>query len=217
MTTVTKIFHSCFLVETDDAMLVFDYWRDPDGVLHNRLSATAKTVYFFVSHFHEDHYNPGILSWPQGKSPVAPRLMLSYDTVKRRRVPPALPTAVLRPGAAYEDELLRVVPFRSTDVGVSTAVVVKRDDTRLFHAGDLNNWYFPSSEPRLKVSPREMEALFLSILRDIRKEFPRFDHVMFPVDPRLGDEMHRGPRQWQAMIATAHFHPMHQWESGMPF
>ncbi|MBQ9473040.1 MAG: MBL fold metallo-hydrolase [Bacteroidales bacterium] len=201
-------------MESDDALLVFDYWRDPAGLLHQAIASTRKQLYFFVSHFHQDHYNPEILEWP-ASSDKPHRLLVSYDTVRRRRVPKERLAAVMRPGHPYEDSLIEVHPFRSSDIGVSVGVTVKSSGATLFHAGDLNNWYFADSpDEHLKVSPQQMEALYLSILREIKQVYPRFDHVMFPVDPRLGSEMMRGPRQWQDSIPTAHFHPMHQWEEG---
>ena len=204
-------------MEGDDALLVFDYWRDPAGVLHQAVSSTRKQVYFFVSHFHQDHYNPEILSWPSAVPDKPHRLLVSYDTVRRRHVPKEQLAAVLRPGYSYSDDFVEVHAFRSSDIGVSVGVTLKGCGATLFHAGDLNNWYFADTpDEHLKVSPQQMEALFLSILRDIKQIYPRFSHVMFPVDPRLGAEMMRGPQQWLATIATDHFHPMHQWEDGLP-
>ena len=74
------------------------------------------------------------------------------------------------------------------------------------------NWYFPAAGEdggRVKVTPDQMEKLYLSILRDIRQDYPRIDHAFVPVDSRLGQEMLRGPQQLLKAIAVGHVHPMH--------
>ena len=56
MMRVTYLGHSGFLLEMEDALLLFDYYQgslpemDPE-----------KTLFVFVSHVHYDHYNPDIL------------------------------------------------------------------------------------------------------------------------------------------------------------
>ena len=210
---ITYIYHSCYLVETELAIIVFDYWQDPSQQLHRLLSETSKQVYFIVSHFHEDHYNSEILSWLTPKAPT-PKIIISYDTKKRRRVNPEQVTAILHAKDQYIDNFIKVEAFRSTDVGISTLVTLP-DSTTIFHAGDLNNWYFPEGNERLKVSVNEMEGLYLSILRDIHQEHPHIDHVMFPIDPRLGEYTYRGASQWLLQIDTSHFYPMHTWQESI--
>lgn len=207
---IIYIYHSCYVVESEQVILVFDYWQDPQQKLHNILSKTTKQVYFFVSHFHEDHYNAEILSWQIPNGPK-PKIVISYDTKKRRRVDPEQVSAVLHPKDQFADDFIKVEAFRSTDVGISTLVEFI-DGTTIFHAGDLNNWYFPEGNERLKVSVNEMEGLYMSILRDIRQKYSHIDYVMFPIDPRLGEYTHRGASQWLVQIDTSHFYPMHTWQ-----
>lgn len=205
------IHHSCFAWEGPQTIVVYDYWKDNSrNQLHQLLSQTEKQVYFVVSHFHEDHYNSDILSWNR-ESENPPRLLISNDVVKRRRVPNELPVQVLRPGDHYEDEYLRMDVYRSTDVGVSTYIELVENGESCFHAGDLNNWYFPDGDERLHILVHEMEGLYMSTLRDIQLDHPHVTHCMFPLDPRLGKEMLRGPSQWLARIETDHFYPMHTW------
>ena len=180
------IHHSCFAAEEDDCLMVFDYWQDPGGRLAALLEAAAgKTVYFIVSHFHQDHFNADIPGWCASHPDW--HLLPSYDTVRRRRIDKSLPLAVLRFGESVETPHFHLDAYRSTDVGVST-VLTLRDGTTLFHAGDCNNWRFPP---------------------DIKRDHPHIDHAMFPVDPRLGQEMLRGPLQLLRAIDIVHLHPMH--------
>lgn len=203
--------HSCFVAEEEDCLIVYDYWRDPDGRLDALLHGGDREVYFVVSHFHADHYNPLIPCWCAAHGNW--HLLPSYDTVRRRRIDKSLPLAVLRFGEQVSTPHFRLDVYHSTDVGVCT-VATLRDGTTLFHAGDCNNWCFPptaeeSDQDRVKVSDYQMEKLFLSILRDIKRDHPHIDHAMFPVDPRLGQEMLRGPLQLLRTIDIGHLHPMH--------
>lgn len=55
MTKITYIGHSGFLAETEKHLLLFDYYQ---GVLPDL--SEEKPLYIFVSHRHEDHFNPEI-------------------------------------------------------------------------------------------------------------------------------------------------------------
>ena len=215
-TKITYIHHSCFVWEGPRTMVVFDYWCDTeDRRLQRMLGATQKQIYFVVSHFHQDHFNPVIFEWGRATA-EPPRLLISHDVSKRRRVPKSVPVTVLRPGDHYEDRLLTLDAYRSTDVGISSVVTLKdvaegETADSAFHAGDLNNWYFPEGDERLHVLVHEMEGLFLSTVRDIQLDHPHVTHAMFPLDPRLDKEWLRGPAQWLTRIETDHFYPMHTW------
>ena len=52
---VTYLFHSCYYVEFEDKVLIFDYYQ---GKLPS--FSTNKKIYFFVSHSHYDHFNDKI-------------------------------------------------------------------------------------------------------------------------------------------------------------
>ena len=209
--TVRYIYHSCFVLENDDIVVVIDYWKDPLGYLHNILASIQKTVYVFSTHFHEDHYNPEILKWGHDDSYITtqPRLMLSYDTVKKRHVQRTLVRDIMNPERFYEDEYLRANYYRSTDIGVAIALTFS-DGTTAFHAGDLNNWYFTEGQ-HLKVSLDEMEGMYMSVVRSVRADIPHFNHVMLPIDPRLETNMLRSSMQWLNKIYTDNFYPMHFW------
>ena len=205
---ITFIAHSCFAVATQNALIVFDYWHDGEVVRLQDLVAkhAGKRHYFVVSHFHEDHYNEAILRFGDA------RFLLSYDTVKRRRIDRTVPTAILRPGDTYSDECLQLKACRSTDVGISTLVALP-DGTTVYHAGDNNNWYFPDDgREHIHCTLREMEGLFAASLNDVYETTRTVDHAMFPIDPRLGDNALRGIRQWLKKIPTRWLYPMHCWE-----
>ena len=218
---LTYIFHSGFALETDRCILVFDYWMDPAGVMP-RLLQSPKPLYVFSSHFHEDHFNRDIFSWRTRKANV--RYILSKDILKHRRAQKEEADAWLGKGATWEDEFLRVTATGSNDSGVSW--VIETDGKRIFHAGDLNNWYARfltddyhgglvySPDFGIDIDPAKEEKRFLGELKDIRKLTDRFDVVMFPVDGRIGNGYTRGARQFLDVFRIGLFVPMHFVASG---
>lgn len=67
---VIFIHHSCFLVEVDDLVLIFDYFG---GDRVNGFHFTGKIpdyapdtkIYMFASHKHQDHFDMDILRWSE--------------------------------------------------------------------------------------------------------------------------------------------------------
>lgn len=213
---LTYIFHSGFVFETDQCILVFDYWMDPAGVLPRYLES-SKPMYVFASHFHEDHFTPEILTWRERKDNI--RYLLSKDILRHRRARKEDADVWLGKGATWEDALVRVTATGSNDSGVSW--VVETGGMRLFHAGDLNNWYARfltddyqgglvySPDFGIDVDPVKEEKRFLGELKDIRKLTGRFDVAMFPVDGRIGNGYTRGARQFLDRFQVGLFVPMH--------
>ena len=79
--TLTYIFHSGFVLETDKSILIFDYWLDLNGVVPPFLKKD-KPVYVFSSHFHEDHFNSAI--W--GRSCNSPATFFLHNTSKSQKL-----------------------------------------------------------------------------------------------------------------------------------
>ena len=221
MIKLTYIFHSGFAVETDKALLVFDYWMDPAHVI-DLLLQQQKPMYVFCSHFHEDHFNPEILTWRQTKSDIT--YIFSKDIVRHRRCRKEDADVWMAKGATWHDTLLHVWAMGSNDSGVSW--IVETAGKRLFHAGDLNNWYarfLPINAPGQLVQnletledidPVAEEKQFLGELKDIRKVTDSFDIAMFPVDGRIGNGYTLGGRQFIDRFRVGLFVPMHFVASG---
>lgn len=204
MIKLTYIFHSCFMLETEQCVLIFDYWKDsPEGDVKKMLEHTGKRVYFMASHFHEDHFNPEIIAMnvPNGDK----RIILSRDIIRRHRAKETDADVVMRKGDVYNDEYIKIKAFGSTDAGVS--FMLETDGKKIFHAGDLNNWHWEDESTPQEV--KKMEGDFKAVLRDIKAEYPTVNLAMFPVDPRLGTDFARGARQWLQTIKTTYLAPMH--------
>lgn len=215
--TLTYIFHSCFAIETHDCVLVFDYWMDPSGAI-SRVLSTGKPVYVFASHFHSDHFCRDIFGWRDKHSSAGYTYILSKDILKHRRAKSDEADVWLAKGGTWRDGNISVTAMGSTDSGVSW--IVETDGRRIFHAGDLNNWYarFLTDDytggtiisPEFgEIVPLKEEKMYLGELKDIRRRADSFDVVMFPVDSRIGNGYTRGARQFIERLGVGLFVPMH--------
>jgi len=248
---LTYIFHSGFVLETERCILVFDYWMDPAGVMPKKL-ASKKPMYVFSSHFHEDHFTKEIFAWKKDKDNIT--YILSKDILKRRRAQKEDADVWLAKGGTWEDENIKVIATGSNDSGVSWIVDIEGtslrepqcklssvEPKRIFHAGDLCNWYARflsedivpetvSSDEFGLINPKAEEKRFLGELKDIARilqdhstPLPKrerageglcFDLVMFPVDGRIGNGYTLGARQFIERFKVGMFVPMHFVMSG---
>lgn len=223
--TLTYIFHSGFVLETERCILVFDYWMDPAGVMR-RYEKSQKHTYVFASHFHEDHFSREVFDWKDRRHTY----ILSKDILKHRRAQREEADVWLvkaagnqGPRGTWEDENIKVTATGSNDSGVSWVVEV--EGKRIFHAGDLGNWYarflsekevpatIVSSEFGV-INPIAEEKRYLGELKDIQKIAKGFDIVMFPVDGRIGNGYTLGGRQFIERFDVGLFVPMHFAASG---
>ena len=239
--TLTYIFHSGFVLETEQSILVFDYWLDPSGVMDSVIQS-EKPMYVFSSHFHEDHFTKEIFEWKKQREGIT--YILSKDIYKHRRANKEDADVWLAKGGTWSDDTISVWALGSTDSGVSWIVetedkaAIKREQSqacldsaereqarpkvkRIFHAGDLNNWYAKfltddnpdqerySFEMEEVFNPIAHEKQFLGELKDIRKVADSFDVVMFPIDGRVGNGYTLGGRQFIERFKVGLFVPMH--------
>lgn len=226
MIELTYIFHSGFALVAEECVIVFDYWMDPSGVVKRTLREnTGKPVYVFASHFHEDHFNREIFQWKSEWPNTRFTYILSKDILKHRRAQRTDADVWMAKGAIWEDTLLKVTATGSNDSGVSW--VIETEGLRIFHAGDLCNWYARfladgsakdgpcySTEFDMQIDPVAEEKHFLGELKDVKKVADSFDLVMFPVDGRIGNGYTRGARQFIDRFQVRMFVPMHFVMSG---
>lgn len=219
---LTYIFHSGFAVETQSCVLVFDYWMDPADCMPVILSK-GKPVYVLVSHFHEDHFSREIFSWRQCYPHTSFTYILSKDIFRHNRCQKDEADVLMVKGKSWCDKNIKIVAAGSNDSGVSWIVEVA--GKRIFHAGDLNNWYarFLTSDYQGgtiwsfefgEIDPQKDEKQYLGELKDIRKMTDSFDVVLFPVDGRIGNGYTRGARQFIEQFQIGLFVPMHFVASG---
>lgn len=205
MTKVTYLDHSGFAVTTPQAILVFDYYRDPSHSLRHELDSHPEVpVIFFVSHRHSDHYNPGIFEIAQNRK----RTYVISNDVPARDIPDTLAVAGMSAGDSIENLPgdINVMAYDSTDAGVSFLVTTK-DGKKIFHAGDLNDWHWQDES-----TPQEAEQAhkrFKAIIDRIATQHQVMNIAMFPVDSRQGSDFDRGARLFLKTIDVKEFFPMH--------
>ena len=216
MARITYLEHSGFAVTLDDAILVFDFFRDPSHALHHILNANPqKKVVFFVSHRHADHYNHEIFEVAQNHD----RYYVVSNDIPAKDIPSTINVAGMSAGDVVGPlpGVAEVKAYKSTDSGVSFLVTLP-DGKRIFHAGDLNDWHWQDdSKPR---DVQKADEAFRVIVNHIASEVDAVDVAMFPVDARLGTDYARGARIFLDTIKVTDFFPMHfgaDWKEACDF
>ncbi len=204
---LTYIYHSCYVIETDDFSIIFDYYKDSGksplkGYVHDELLNKKERLYVFASHFHPDHFNPDVLQWRQYKDKMV--YILSADILEQHKARKE-DGIFLDKGDRYKDEFISVETFGSTDVGGS--FLVRIGEKMVFHAGDLNNWHWIDESTKEEIE--DAENAYLNELELLAQATGKLDLAMFPVDPRLGTDYMRGAQQFVSRIHTRLFAPMH--------
>ena len=200
---VTYIHHSGFLVETDQALMLFDYFQ---GTLPEM--DRDKDLLVFDSHRHGDHFAPVIFELAK-KYPQA-RYVLS-DDIWENQVPVELygKAVFVDPGKVVELPQgggTRIAAYKSTDEGV--AFVVNNGGKTIYHAGDLNDWRWPGED---KAWNNNMTALYLRELDRMQADGVKPDVAMVVLDPRQEDWFHFGMDAFMKKIGADHVFPMHFW------
>lgn len=203
------IYHSGFILQGTDFVAVIDYYKagnpENEKFISELLMHYPGRLYVFVSHAHPDHFNPVILQWgrlrPDLRYIFSEDIQLPANSLPEHRV-------FMKKLETWQDEILRVKAFGSTDIGIS--FLIEGEEKRIFHAGDLNNWHW--AEESTAEESRESEGHFLQELDCLAGEVEQVDLALFPVDPRLGKDYMRGACQFIDRIHPRWFAPMHFWE-----
>lgn len=199
---LTYIYHSGFMIESSDCLIIMDYYKDSEKVVQMKLDGYTGKVYVLSSHSHHDHFNPEILKWERENPNI--------NYIFSRDIQDVLTTAghditYLDKGGAYSDGCIEIKAFGSTDLGIS--FLMRFGGKTIFHAGDLNNWHWNEESTAEEIA--EAENAYLIELIELAKEVTHLDLVMFPVDPRLGKDYMKGAQQFVDAIKTDIFAPMH--------
>lgn len=201
------LYHSGFAVRIKDSLLIFDYYSDEPqeglrglsrGTVSQQDLKEAEKVYVFISHNHFDHYNPIVFEWDQVNSNIQYFLSFDVDAPARDKR-----YYTMNPYQEYKDDSIYVKTYGSTDEGVSFMVDI--EGFRIFHAGDLNCWYW-----YYESTPQELEEdenKFLVELEKITEE--DIDIAFFPVDPRLQEYYYMGGEYFIRKLEPKLFIPMH--------
>lgn len=196
---ITYIHHSAFLVETDSACLLFDYF---EGALPE--IPAEKPLYIFSSHRHGDHFSDVVFELAKDHEPIY--FVLSSD-IWTKRVPVELRerTVSLAPDQSWSDEVLKVETYKSTDEGVAFWCTVDGKD--IYHAGDLNHWYWEGEDEQWNA---DMTVAYRAEIEKMRGR--KADVAFLPLDPRLEQWFYLGIDDWMKVADADVIFPMHFWE-----
>ena len=199
MIKVVYIEHSGFLVELEDAYFLFDYYRGELPELDQ-----GKKLFIFASHAHQDHYQRKIFEF-QEKMPHTCYILskdIKRDALKHGGQEEKI--WFVKPEEELDVNGCRIQTLRSTDEGV--AFLIRYQGVSLYHAGDLNAWYWEEEgDDYVNMMRRNYE-------REIQKiDGETIDAAFVPVDPRLEGQYAEGLDFFMCHTQTKYVFPMHFW------
>lgn len=201
---VTYIHHSGFLIETETAYYLIDYFQGSIPSLN-----PCKPVLVLASHKHHDHYQKSVFSTLQGMGMRHIYAVLSRDIPSGAR-PEDVPCTCVSAGKRYElPQGQELVTFRSTDLGVAFLI---RDGKALFyHAGDLNDWVWSEESAD---DNRQMTFKYRKQIDLLAQELDgrTLDAAFVVLDPRQEQDYYRGMLYFLQNIPCDCVYPMHYWE-----
>lgn len=200
---ITYIHHSGFLAETNQALLLFDFAGGSPPPLD-----PAKTLVVFVSHRHEDHFNPDIFTLADSHPHT---VYVLSDDIWQNRVPEKhfSRTHFIDPGRMIhlaEGGGILIRTFRSTDEGV--AFLVEAGGKTIYHAGDLNDWQWNGESLSWNHT---MKANYQKELETIHRLGIIPDAAMVPLDGRQEDLFYLGLHEFMCQVGAGMVFPMHFW------
>ena len=213
---VIFIHHSCFLIELDDKVLIFDYFG---GDRVNGYTFTGKIpsyapdtkIYMFASHSHRDHFDMDILRWsgqyPNIRYILSKDIRISPHFLEKHGIDPKVREQVqfVTAGKRYEVDDLVIETLASTDAGV--AFYVTTNGVSFFHAGDLNDWKMEGAGDLINGKQERAYRY------EIRKITDKPINLAFvPMDPRLGPYQSLGIDFFLKNTDAEFVFPMHMWQ-----
>lgn len=187
---IQYLFHSGFRVEIKNRIFIFDYFQ-------GNVYLGDKDTIVFSSHCHPDHFNTQIFQWQDHNRNI--KYILSHDISIEQNKENIF---VMSPYDEIQLDDVIIKAFGSTDLGIS--FLIQFLGINLFHAGDLNWWYWYQDVPE---EIKKAEVMFKEEIAKIKGE--SIDIAFFPVDPRLEHNYCVGADYFIQEIAPKVLIPMH--------
>ena len=205
--------HSCFLVEVDEKVLIFDWFAGDRikgytfcGVIPEYEPDTP--VYVFASHKHQDHFDMDVLHWAEKYKNI--HYILSKDCkmsphfLQKHGFPNDIREKItyVSAGEKYQVDDVKIETLRSTDAGV--AFYVETRGATFFHAGDLNDWTWEGAGDLINGRMRR------EYRTQIKKLAGKPINLAFvPMDPRQGADQELGMDYFLETTSAEYVFPMH--------
>lgn len=204
---ITYIYHSCFVVEEQDTVLIFDYFK---GELPQ--FDKEKKIVVFSSHKHADHYSKKIFLLAQEYENIT--FLLSNDIkmnekyMERIELPMEAREKIqyMHKNETYQIfKSLTVETLTSTDLGV--AFLVTLDGKTIYHAGDLNWWTWKGET---EEEYKDMTNRFFTEIQKIKGR--EIDIAFLPLDGRQEERFYLGFDHVMKEAKVSNAFPMHYWD-----
>jgi L-ascorbate metabolism protein UlaG (beta-lactamase superfamily) len=204
---ITYIHHSCFSLETEKSVFLFDYYK---GNIPN--FPKEKHLFVLSSHSHQDHFNHDIFKLLNDYPQIT--YILSKDINIRKSFfsdPDAFENAknhIITIGKNESLPLsssLTLETFRSTDKGV--AFLIEEGGHTFYHAGDLNWWIWTEDT---KADSQNMTRAFKDEIQKLRGR--NIDIAFLVLDPRQEEFYSLGFDFFMRNTNTSYAFPMHFWK-----
>ncbi|MBQ3443262.1 MAG: MBL fold metallo-hydrolase [Selenomonadaceae bacterium] len=211
---INYLLNSGFLIRDEKILLVFDDFEDPAGIVDAAYDkGDFDRLYIFATHAHFDHFSTHIRAY----APKVTRYIFSNDIRRTKRVKifPTDKITYMKRYSEWQDDLIKVWAYDSTDVGVS--FLVQTPSSRIYHAGDFNWWHWENE------TPEEMALADKAFKKQIKRmDGMEADVAFFPVDGRLGSSQELGAIDFVAQTKVKGFVAMHRvdyplWEPSQEF
>jgi L-ascorbate metabolism protein UlaG (beta-lactamase superfamily) len=204
---VTYIEHSCFSVEIDNSILLFDYYK---GEIPN--FDKDKTIYVFSSHNHHDHFDISIFKLLEKYPKV--KYIFSKDIKKKfgrkffntNGVDDSTYESIefINSYETLEIDDLKIETLKSTDEGV--AFIISLRGKTIYHAGDLHLWSWSHKSEENNIRNTEE---YINEIEKIKNR--HFDVAFLVLDSRQEDKFHLGFDYFMKNTNTDKAYPMHFW------
>lgn len=176
--------HSGFMVETGKRNYVFDYWKDPEGLVEYAFQE-GKELWFLVTHNHMDHFNPSVQNFDRHNTKYIVHESIAMNISKGQWYSMSV-------GDELEIEDVFIHMYGSTDAGGSF-YVQPQGEYSMYHAGDFNWWHWLGDTLEANKEARELFERELATMSGLVT-----DVAFYPVDSRLDypDPAKEGAREW---------------------
>ncbi|MFP4143431.1 MAG: MBL fold metallo-hydrolase [Thermoplasmata archaeon] len=201
---VTYWYHSCFTVEMEDKVLLFDYpGRGMDRHKDSKINAMVEgsKLYVFFSHVHGDHFSPEVTKFIENAEKT--HLLLSSDIPVKsitEKISDEESLTSMKPEELYNIDDIEVRTWKSNDAGL--AFLINYKEKKIYYGGDLAMWNWPEwNEEKVK----EHVKVFDDVIEELKDE--NVDIAFSNMDERLPSWS--GPVEFIEKVKPKYFVPMH--------